>query len=277
MTVYREMDIATAKPTASERAEVPYFLLDLVAPSELFTVADFQRAARDAARAEWDRGRRVMYVGGTGLYGRAVIDDLDIPGEYPEVRRVLEVRATTELATLYEELHHLDPVAARRMEPTNERRIVRALEVTIGSGRAFSSFGEGLTSYPPRRIVQIGLRRAPETLDQRISARFHQWMDEGLLDEVRRLAAHPGGVSRTARQAVGYKELLAHVEAGEPLDRCVEAAITHSRQLARRQRRWFERDPRIEWFEDDASARARIEEILDGPDGLVRDYEHESA
>lgn len=271
MTVYRGMDLATAKPTRVERGEVSYHLLDLVDPSEEFTVAQFQVAARAAAADVWNAGHKVLYVGGTGLYGRAVLDDLALPGQYPHVRALLDERAHDELATLYGELESLDPLAASRMEPTNARRIVRALEVTYGSGRPFSSFGEGLTTYGPVRVVQVALQSDFEQLDVRIANRFHAWMDEGLLEEVMALASRPGGLSRTARQAVGYRELLRHLEEGADLATCVEDAIIQSRRLARRQRSWFLRDPRIEWFDDPAAASARLLAVLNGPDGFVRD------
>jgi tRNA dimethylallyltransferase len=271
MSVYRGMDLGTAKPTRVERDDVTYHLLDLVEPSEEFTVAQFQRAARAATEDVWARGSDVLYVGGTGLYGRAVIDDLEIPARYPEVRRALEERAQSHLPQLYGELLVLDPLAASRIEATNERRVVRALEVTLGAGRAFSSYGEGLLTYGPVRVVQIGLDGAPEVLDERIAARFRAWMDEGLLDEVSRLAAAPGGVGRTARQAVGYRELLRHLEEGADLETCVNEAIAQSRRLARRQRSWFRRDPRVEWFDDVAAARERLEAVLGGSETFVED------
>ena len=271
MTVYRGMDLATAKPTPNERREVRYHLLDLVEASEEFTVAQYQVAARQAARGVWDRDGAVLYVGGAGLYGRVVLDELEIPGQFRDVRRDLETRVLDGLAALYEELRLLDPVAASRMEPTNVRRVVRALEVTIGSGRPFSSFGEGLLSYGPARVVQVGLEVDVERLDARIESRFRAWMDEGLLEEVVALASAPGGLSRTASQAVGYKELLRHVHEGVALETCVLDAITRSRRLARRPRSWFTRDPRIEWFADADSARRRLGEVLNGPDGFVRD------
>jgi len=271
MTVYRGMDIATAKATPAQRAQVAYHLVDLVEPSEEFSLAQYQRAAREAAHEVWDNAGAVLYVGGTGLHGRAVLDNLEIPGQFREVRSDLEARVAHEREELFALLVSLDPVAASRMEPTNERRLVRALEVTLGSGRPFSSYGPGLRHYAAVRVVQVGLRVEADELDRRIEERFHAWMDQGLLDEVRTLAATPGGLSRTARQAVGYRELLAHVEGGEPLERCVEAAITRSRRLARRQRSWFQRDPRIEWFEDPGAARARLIEVVTSPDGFVRD------
>lgn len=271
MTVYRGMDLATAKPTATEQSQVPYHLIDLVDSSEEFTVAEFQRASREATHLIWSLGGAAIYVGGTGLYGRAVLDNLEIPGRYPDVRRDLEVRSITDLPGLYDELVDLDPLAASRMEPTNQRRVIRALEVTIGSGRPFSSYGEGLLTYGPVRVVQVGIDAPVDELDHRIEVRFRTWMEQGLLDEVARLLAAPGGLSRTARQAVGYRHLVAHLVDGIPLEDCVRDAITQSRRLARRQRSWFRRDPRVEWFSDPSDAKRRAAQVLNSPDGFVRD------
>ena len=146
--------------------------------------------------------------------------------------------------TLHGRLATLDPVAARRMEPTNRRRVLRALEVTIGSGRPFSAFGPGLESYPPPRMPLIGITMETDEVDRRIAERFAGWVDDGLLDEVRALAARPAGISRTARQALGYRELLAHVERGVPLEECLEETVRRTKSYARRQAAWFRRDPR---------------------------------
>jgi len=271
MTVYRRMDIGTSKPTAEERNEVQYHCLDLVEPFEEFTVTQYQDTARSAQDGISDSGKRALYVGGTGLYGRAVIDSLEIPGQFPDVKQELIERASRDLGELYQELTALDPLAASRMEPTNERRIIRALEVTLGSGRPFSSYGEGLLHYGPVNIVQVGLENDFEILDAQIESRFRGWMEMGLLTEVEQLATSPRGLSKTARQAVGYKELLRHIEDGADLEECVIDAITQSRRLARRQRSWFRRDPRIEWFGDVESAAARVREVLGSIEPFVRD------
>jgi tRNA dimethylallyltransferase len=268
MTVYRGMDIGTAKATRAQRGEVNYHLLDLIEPADEFTVAQFQHAAREASDEVWALGGSVLYVGGTGLYGRAVLDNLDIPEQYPHARAALESRGD-DVAGLYEELVRLDPVAAAKMEPTNLRRVIRALEVTTGSGRPFSSYGSGLRHYGPPRVVQVGLNCEFGVLDVRIARRFESWMEEGLLEEVAQLRDQ--GMSRTARQAVGYRELLRHLEEGADLEKCVEDAITQSRRLARRQRSWFQRDPRVQWFDDPSEAAKRLDEILRSPDGFVRD------
>jgi tRNA dimethylallyltransferase len=133
------------------------------------------------------------------------------------------------------------------MEPNNRRRVLRALEVTLGSGRPFSTFGPGLEAYPPTPVTMIGITVPIEEVDRRIGERFSRWIDGGLVDEVRALAARPGGIARTARQALGYRELLAHVEGGAPLEGCVEEAVRRTRAYARRQASWFRRDPRVSW------------------------------
>ena len=249
MQVYRGMDIGTATPTAAEQAEVRHHLIDLVDPSEEFAVAELQAQAAAAIDDIRSRGVVPVLVGGTGLYVRAVIDNLQIPGRYPEVRATLEAEPDT--AALHRRLVELDPVAAGRMEPTNRRRIVRALEVTIGSGRPFSSYGPGLAHYPATPFVQVGLRWERDRLDERIAARYRRQMADGFLDEVRSLAGQP--ISRTASQALGYKELLAHVHGQRSLDDALELAVVRTRRFARRQERWFRRDPRIHWLDAPAT------------------------
>jgi tRNA dimethylallyltransferase len=260
MSVYRGMDIGTAKPTAAERGAVAYHLLDLVDPAEEFSVRQFQQAARTTLARIEDRGHRALLVGGTGLYLRAVVDDLEIPGRWPALAAELDAVADGPegLASLYRRLAELDPAASARMEPGNRRRVVRALEVTLGSGRRFSSFGPGLEAYPETSVVLVGIRFDPAVHDARIERRFAALMDAGFLDEVRRLAEHPGGLSRTARQALGYRELLTHIEDGVPLDQAVAAAVARTRAFARRQWSWFKRDPRIRWLEPDTDHLAGL-------------------
>lgn len=260
MQVYRHMDIGTAKPTLRQRAEVPHHLLDLADPSEEFSVSRFQAAARTALAGIEARGHRALLVGGTGLYLLAVIDDLELPGRYPEARAGVEAEPDT--PALHRRLALLDAEAASRMEPTNRRRVVRALEVTVGSGRPFSSFGPGLTAYPPSPIPQVGLRLAADVLDARIEARFAAMLEAGLLDEVRRLAAHSPGISPTARQALGYRELLDHLAGECSLEEAASAAVGRTRRFARRQLRWFRRDPRITWIDAEENALARLGDVL---------------
>jgi tRNA dimethylallyltransferase len=265
MCVYRGMDIGTSKPGPEARAAVPHHLLDLVDPDEDFTVTQFQQAARAALAGIAARGHHALLVGGTGLYLRAVVDDFAIPGRYPDVAAALEAEldeGRAGPADLHARLAALDPVGAARMEPTNRRRVVRALEVTVGSGRPFSTFGPGLEAYPDNGVAQVGLSVPPEEIDDRIDARFDRMVERGLVEEVRGLAARSAGMSRTARQALGYRELLAHVEDGVPLSRCLEEAKQHTRQFARRQASWFRRDPRVRWAGSTEEAQALLQEAL---------------
>jgi tRNA dimethylallyltransferase len=273
MTVYRGMDIGTAKPTRADRAAVPHHLLDLVDPTQDFTVREFQAKAQAARAGIAGRGRRALLVGGTGLYMRAVVDRLDIPARYPEVAESLEQEADRPggVQALHARLAVLDPPAAARTTDTNRRRIVRALEVTVGSGRPFSSYGPGLAVYPPSEVLLLGLPFVPEVVDRRIEERFARWIDEGLVDEVRRLSSRPGGLSRTARQALGYKELLAHVEGGASLADCVEEAVRRTRTFARRQWAWFRRDPRIRWIGAEEVPAEVLAAALDGSPGSELD------
>jgi tRNA dimethylallyltransferase len=259
MQVYRGMDIGTAKPTVAEQAEVPHHLLDLLDPWEDGTVAGFQREAR-AVIAEIDgRGKRALLVGGTGLYLQAIVDDLEIPGQFPDVRAALEDDLDT--AALHHQLSDLDPLAASRIDPGNRRRVVRALEVTLGSGRPFSSYGPGMDAAPPTAFRLVGLSRTSEDVAGRIEARYAQQMDAGFLAEVATLRAHPKGISRTAAQALGYKELLAHLAGEAPLDEAIDLAVRRTRRFARRQRSWFGRDARIVWL-DGASDRNLLVDAL---------------
>jgi tRNA dimethylallyltransferase len=245
MQVYRGMDIGTAKPTGAERDEVPHHLVDVADPDDDFSLARYVELGRAALADIESRGKRAVIVGGTGLYVRGLVDDFEVPGQWPAVREELERDPDT--AALHRRLTELDPVAASRMEAGNRRRIVRALEVTVGSGRPFSSFGPGMAAYPLVATVQLGLEWPLDELDRRIEVRAHAMVDGGLVAEVEALAARPGGLSRTARQALGYREVLEHLDGVVSLDEAVTTIVARTRQFARRQVRWFRRDPRIVW------------------------------
>ena len=284
MQVYRGMDIGTAKPTPAEQAAVPHHLLDLVDPGEEFSVSQFQAAAREAVADIEARGRRALLVGGTGLYYQAVVDGFELPGEDRELRATLYERAGAPdgPAQLLAELVELDPVAAGRIDPGNTRRIVRALEVTMASGRPFSSygpgvFGGGVPSGPAPAVTgereghgETALRVAPAGLwmsravgAERIEARIAAMVDDGLVDEVQRLAVAPGGLSRTAREGIGYKEVLDHLEGSVPtLEAALRRTAERTRQLARRQRMWFRRDRRITWIGAGGNPLATLPALL---------------
>ena len=261
MAVYRSMDIGTATPIVSEQDEVPHHLVDLVDPSEEFTVSMFQAAALGVLE-DLDRRRcRAVLVGGTGLHVRAVVDELDIPPRFPKVRADLETEPDT--AALYRQLVKLDPEAARRMEPTNRRRILRALEVTLGAGRPFSSFGPGLGVYPPTPFAQVGIRMPRDILDRRIGERYRRQMEAGFLDEVAALGKRSEPLSSTAAQALGYRELLAYLRGDCELEEAVDSAAAATRRFARRQDRWFRRDPRIDWIDIQDNPLEALPEVLD--------------
>ena len=244
MAVYRGMDIGTAKPTITEQGGITHHLIDVADPSEEYTVARFQDDVGLAVASISERGAVPVVVGGTGLYVRAVVDNFTLPGRFPEVRTAIEQEPSTE--KLWARLDELDPTAAAKMLPTNRRRIVRALEVTIGAGRPFSTFGPGVDKYPPSSFRQIGLRLERDELDRRIDLRYDQQLQAGFLGEVQQLAGRE--LSRTAAQALGYRELLAHLNGEMTLDEAMETARKRTKRFARRQERWFRRDPRITWF-----------------------------
>ncbi len=251
MQVYRGMDIGTAKPTPAEQAEVRHHLIDIVDPAERFSVVDYATAFEVAMAAISGRGAVPLLVGGTGLYLRAVVDGLTPPPEFADITAELEAEAYAAgepegTVALHRRLAELDPLAASRMEPTNLRRIVRALSVCLGTGRSFSSYGPGLQSYPEVPFRMVGIDPGRAALDELISERYRQQIEQGFLEEVRRLVART--LSRTAAQALGYKELRAHLAGECTLDEALNVAIARTRRFARRQQRWFARDPRIIWI-----------------------------
>jgi tRNA dimethylallyltransferase len=266
MQVYREMDIGTAKPSMADRAKVVHHVLDVADPSEEWSVRATQHAARAALDDIEQRDRRAIFVGGTGLYVRAVVDALDVPGTDAATRARLgeETATAAGLATAYARLERTDPAAAARIEPGNERRIVRALEVIEITGRPFSSFGAGLTAYGPPAldVTMIGLDLPAEDLRRRIAERFAAMRAAGLVDEVARLAARPAGLSRTAAQAIGYKELLAALGNGDSLDESFVTAVHRTGKFARRQRVWFRRDPRIRWLNPGKNCDESVAHVL---------------
>jgi tRNA dimethylallyltransferase len=254
MQVYRGMDIGTAKPDAEMRARVPHHMLDLFDPSHDVAVSEFQEGARSAIQDITARGRVPMLVGGSGLYYRAVVDDLSFPPRREDVRKRLE-EEVEELGpeALFARLQELDPTAASKIEPGNARRTVRALEVIEITGRPFS---ENVTwdSYDSiYELNAIGVTRPREELYARIAGRVDDMLANGLEDEVRRVAT--GGMSRTARQALGYRQVL-ECDADAVRDEIVRA----TKRFARRQESWFRADPRIRWIDlnsEDAVDRVR--------------------
>jgi tRNA dimethylallyltransferase len=242
MTIYRGLDIGTAKPSLAERAQVRHHLLDLCDPHEAFSVAQYLAAAREAAQDVIARGRVPLFVGGTGLYLRAllrgVFDGPEIPAE---VRKTLETEA---LAATPEQLHArlaaIDPRAARRIHANDTRRIIRALEVYVATGKPLSELHRQnplMADERPKNVFWLAPPR--RWLYERIDRRVEGMFASGLLDEVRRLISGLRPLSQTARQALGYKEAIAHIEHGVPLAETIMLIQTRTRQFAKRQHTWF--------------------------------------
>ena len=267
MQVYRGMDIGTAKPSKAERATVAHHLVDAADPWEDWSVARFQAEARAAVAAIEARGHRALLLGGTGLYVQAVVDDLRFPGEDLALRAELTARVEGEpdgLAAAYRELERADPPAAARIEPSNLRRIVRALEVIRETGRPFSSFGPGVLQVhaDPRPVRTVGLWIPRSVGAQRIEQRIVAMIEAGFVDEVARLAGEPGRLSSTAREAIGYKEILAHLDGSWTLPYAQRRIADRTRGLARRQRVWFRRDRRIAWIGCAGNSLATLPAVL---------------
>jgi tRNA dimethylallyltransferase len=254
-TVYRGMDVGTAKPSAADRAAVPHHMVDVLDPSADCTVEWFQTAARERIERVLAAGRPVLLVGGSGLYFRAVVDALEFPPTDAGVRAALLDRWGGDPAGAHAHLATADPGAAARIEPGNLRRTVRALEVLELTGRAFSTWRrawDDYTSvYPSLEVV--GLDVPTTELRERIDERVDAMLDAGLVEECRALAR--GALSTTARQAIGYAEVLDHLSGGCALAEAAERIRVRTRRYAARQRRWFRADPRVQWMSASEAVR----------------------
>jgi len=262
MQVYKGMDIGTAKPTMVERRGVAHHLIDVADPEETFTVSRFRREGRAVMAGT---KRPLVIAGGSGLHFRSLVDPMSFAPSDEQVRAVLETRDDSDLVA---ELLAADAHAGQHVDLSNRRRVIRAVEVLQLTGETPASRAETAEADKLRRYVPeiefkaVGLDPG-EALEERIEARLAAMREGGLVEEVRRLRARLG---RTARAAVGYREVLAHFEGDLDLDEAFELAGRNTRQLARRQRKWFQRDPRIRWIPwiDDAGRRAeRALEVLD--------------
>ena len=244
MAIYRGMDIGTAKPTVDEREAVTHHMIDVRDPVSDVTVAEFQTEARSRIRDIQTRGQLPIVVGGSGLYVSAILDDLRFPGTDAHLRAQL-IQECEELGpvALHERLAELDPAAAAAIDPHNARRIVRALEVITLTGGPFPARLPRDVEWMPAR--RIGLQIEREVLDARIAERVDQMWAAGFVDEVRRLAQQP--MSRTARKALGYAQVLSALAGSTSFDQARAETIEATRKFARRQQRWFQRDGRIQW------------------------------
>ncbi|MGB2756324.1 MAG: tRNA (adenosine(37)-N6)-dimethylallyltransferase MiaA [Acidimicrobiia bacterium] len=262
MQVYRGFDIGTAKPTHAEQAAVVHHLIDVVDPHEPWSVRETQRRATEVLGEIEARGGRALFVGGTGLYVQAVVDQFKIPPQNEELRAKIEADLETDdgLAAGYQRLLELDVDAAQLIEPTNTRRIARALEVIELTGEPFSQAGGGIKRYstPALDVALLGIDTG-SARDQRIDERLDLMLNAGWLEEVRELSNLEW--STTAQAAIGYRELAEVVRGERPIADAREAIALRTRQFARRQHRWFRRDPRIIWAEPSKLPHVR-DEIL---------------
>ena len=242
IAVYREMNIGTAKPDAAARAQVPHHLIDLVDPSEEFSVACYLRIAHAVIEDVLERGRRPILVGGTPMFLKGVLRGFD-PGPPADWQFREAVEADIEhygMDALRERLRQVDPLAAHRIGPNDKRRMIRALEVARHTGIPLSHRQIQFDQHrDPERCHVFALQWPREQLHQRINQRVRAMFDGGLVDEVRSLLSRHGRLSRTASQAVGYREVIEWLGGSGELDEAVEWVAAHTRQLARRQETWL--------------------------------------
>ncbi|MBP2702721.1 tRNA (adenosine(37)-N6)-dimethylallyltransferase MiaA [Microbispora sp. RL4-1S] len=251
MQLYRGMDIGTAKLSPGERRGVPHHLLDIWPVTRTASVAEYQRLARPLVDDLRARGRAAILAGGSGLYVRALLDDLEFPGTDPRIRERLEKElADAGPAPLHLRLSGLDPVAAENILSSNGRRIVRALEVIELTGRPFSAT---MPTYDAMDdSVQIGVGVPRPELDRRIELRVARMWEAGLVDEVRALAEQGLADGRTASRALGYAQVLRFLGGEWTEEQAREETVRATRRFARRQESWFRRDPRVVWLPFDA-------------------------
>jgi tRNA dimethylallyltransferase len=268
MKVYRRMDIGTAKPSPQVRAQCPHHLIDVAEPFEEFSVARYVELATQAMADIQRKGKPVFVVGGTVLYLKALTEGLfEGPGADSAVRARLHERAGTEgPAALHDQLRTVDPKAASRIHPNDLKRIVRALEVFELAGKPISELQAQWDREPPEEcFVIIGLRRSREDQNHRTNSRVRRMIDAGLVDEVKSLLAEPKPLSRTARQAVGYAQIIVHLDGRISLADAVELIKINTRQFAKSQRTWLRRIRRIEWYDlpPDATASGVANELME--------------
>jgi len=252
MKVYRRMDIGTAKPPPQARAAIPHHLIDVVEPWEEFSVARYLQLADAAIRDIAARGRRILAVGGTALYIKALTEGLfEGPGADHAFRAQIRRRAAEQgLPALHAELARIDPEAARRIHPNDLRRIERALEVYHLTGTPISQLQRQWgRSRPGYEFRLVGLRRSKEDQNHRINMRVRRMMEAGWLEEVRSLLALPHPLSRQARQALGYAELIAYLTGRISLADAIEQIKINTRRFAKSQRTWYRRFRDVRWID----------------------------
>lgn len=252
MQIYRGMDIGTAKPTVSERQGIPHFLLDICAPDEAFSVARYVELADAAAQDILSRGMTPIVAGGTGLYMDALIECSTFSGgetDYAVREKYRRMAAEQGNEAVRARLALVDPESARNLHPNNVKRVIRALEVYEQTGMTIGTFNRlHKRTAPKYNAVKIGVCPSERhVLYERIDRRVDQMLENGLLDETRRLF-EAGALTGTAAQAIGYKELLAYLKGQQTLDACAALLKQRSRNYAKRQLTWLKRDDKIHWI-----------------------------
>jgi len=270
MKVYRRMDIGTAKPPKEARQRVKYHLIDVVEPSDSFSVGAFIDTALDAMEQIKSRNRKIVAVGGTALYIKSLLYGLfDGAGTDEQIRTELRARAKAEgLTELHSELMKIDPAAAERINPNDARRIIRALEVYQLTGKTISSFQKQWQQCQTKHDwTIIGLRREKADASSRINRRVKKIIDAGLVDEVKSLLDEEKPMSKQARCAIGYAEIIEHLSGQTSLEDAIESIKINSRRLAKGQRTWFKTFQNVHWL--DIAEDETVEQILAGTKKLL--------
>ncbi len=252
LQVYRGFDIGTAKPGLDERARVPHHLIDILDPHEVYSAGEFVLRAREAIDAIHGRGRVPVVVGGSGLYLRALFKGISpLPPSDPEIRSELRHRLEAEgLAALRAELESVDPETAARLTAGDTQRVLRALEVARVSGRPLSSWiaEQPFGAQGIARAVQVGLTLPRSILYDQIAGRVARMVEEGWVEEVARLRSNGLDPGLPAFQAIGYRQLVRHLEGEWSLDQAIGETVKATRRYAKRQETWFRREPDVTWF-----------------------------
>jgi tRNA dimethylallyltransferase len=275
MKVYRRMDIGTGKPSQEAREKLSYHLIDVVEPSDAFSVAAFLDLANGAIEQIKSIKRPIIAVGGTALYIKALLYGLfEGPGTDEQVRSELLARAETEGAELYRELAAIDPAAAERISRNDTRRIIRALEVYKITGKPISSFQNQFNAGEPLRDwTIIGLRREKAEENKRINARVRKMISAGLVDEVKSLLGEKKPLGKQARCAIGYAEIIDHLSGRTTLEDAIELIKKNTRRLAKSQRTWFKTFKDVNWI--DLEPEEPAEKILSRARTVIENLEFE--
>jgi len=266
MKVYRRMDIGTAKPSPERRSRISYHLIDVVEPSDAFSVDQFLDHTRAAVSQIQSRGKHVIACGGTAMYIKALLYGLfDAPASDPAIRqKLLQEADNVGLEKLHLRLCTVDPEAAGRIHRNDQKRIIRALEVFELTGKPISHFQRQWSSPASDDWLVIGLKRDKEIESKRINLRVKLMIEKGLKQEVESLLSEPAPLSMQAAAAIGYAEMIRHIQGRISLDEAIEQIKVNSRKLAKAQRTWFKTFQNVHWIElsEDASAEEVLQKTL---------------